>query len=446
MHDSVSPLDDRYYEDVKEIASVLSERSLFFHRLLVEALYLEALCREGILRRPCGGFSSEEFMKRLDANWYEQIKDIEKAVRHDVKATELYMRKRLMELGYTGLAPLVHLALTSEDVNANAYGMMLEKGKRKVLYCYLDLTLRLSELSKRYASSIMMGRTHGVPAEPTTFGKEISYFAYRLAEAAERLLRIRPYGKLSGAVGTYSSFMFVDPSVDWLLFSKRFIERLGLEFPEVSKQAPLWDNAARILQEIDLINYIMRELAQDLWLYNSLGIIQFRRAGVGSSTMPHKVNPVDLEDAEGQLEISSSVLQTTIHEPLYTRMQRDLSDSPVRRNLGAALAHSYLGCRRILKALEQLVFKGEDVNSHREVLSEPLQIAFKLSGDLNAYEKVFENIENMDKLVEELPEPLKGAFSSLRPSDYVGLSERLAVSVAELAERKAREILKEVEQ
>ncbi|MGC8593688.1 MAG: lyase family protein, partial [Nitrososphaeria archaeon] len=214
--------------------------------------------------------------------------------------------------------------------------------------------------------------------------------------------------------------------------------------PKVTKQNPLWDNTARILQELAIANSIMKEMAQDLWLYNTLGIIRFKRKGVGSSTMPHKVNPVDLEDAEGQCEISNALLNAIIYEPLSSRLQRDLSDSTVRRNLGVAIAHSYLACRRILRALDSFEFVGEDVDAHYETLSEPLQVAFKIAGDLKAYERVFENLENIKELALGLPPDIREKFSHLKPSSYKGLSERLALKITKEIKENAEKMLKEL--
>lgn len=444
MNNPLSPLDDRYYDEVKGLAQLFSERSLFYHRLVVESYYLAELCDKGIIKEGCQDYNPETVLSNLKENWYEEIKNAEKTTGHDVKATELFLRKHLLSLGYKKLAPLVHLALTSEDVNANAYGIMLEKGKNEILKCYISLILKISEISRAHAEKVILGRTHGVPAVPTTFGKELLYFAVRLLDVSEKIMSIKPYGKLSGAVGSFNSFYFINNNVDWIKFSNNFIKKIGLEPPKITKQNPLWDNTARILQEITLANSIMKEMAQDLWLYNSLGIIRFKRKGVGSSTMPHKVNPVELEDAEGQCEVSNSILNALIFEPLASRLQRDLSDSAVRRNVGVAFAHSYLACKRLLRALDSFEFVGEDVDSHIETLSEPLQIAFKLAGDLRAYERVFENIEYIKELSSELPEKLRERFKSLKPSTYMGLSKKLALDVSEEVEKRAKEILKEL--
>jgi adenylosuccinate lyase len=444
LNNPLSPLDDRYYDEVKGLAQLFSERSLFYHRLVVESYYLAELCDKGIIKEGCQDYNPETVLRNLKENWYEEIKNAEKATGHDVKATELFLRKHLLSLGYKKLSPLVHLALTSEDVNANAYGIMLEKGKNEILKCYISLILKISEISRAHAEKVILGRTHGVPAVPTTFGKELLYFAPRLLDVSEKIMSIKPYGKLSGAVGSFNSFYFINNNVDWIKFSNNFIKRIGLEPPKITKQNPLWDNTARILQEITLANSIMKEMAQDLWLYNSLGIIRFKRKGVGSSTMPHKVNPVELEDAEGQCEVSNSILNALIFEPLASRLQRDLSDSAVRRNVGVAFAHSYLACKRLIRALDSFEFVGEDVDSHIETLSEPLQIAFKLAGDLRAYERVFENIEYIKELSSELPEKLRERFNSLKPSTYTGLSKKLALDISEKVEKRAKEILKEL--
>ncbi|MFP3133252.1 MAG: lyase family protein, partial [Nitrososphaeria archaeon] len=242
MNNPLSPLDDRYYDEVKGLAQLFSERSLFYHRLVVESYYLAELCDKGIIKEGCQDYNPETVLRNLKENWYEEIKNAEKATGHDVKATELFLRKHLLSLGYKKLAPLVHLALTSEDVNANAYGIMLEKGKNEILKCYISLILKISEISRAHAEKVILGRTHGVPAVPTTFGKELLYFAPRLLDVSEKIMSIKPYGKLSGAVGSFNSFYFINNNIDWIKFSNNFIKRIGLEPPKITKQNPLWDN------------------------------------------------------------------------------------------------------------------------------------------------------------------------------------------------------------
>lgn len=444
MDEPVSPLDDRYGEEVKELGRIFSERSLYHQRFRIELLYLKALCDMGVLDGECKGYDPDLLLNSLPEGWYGDVKKIEGRTGHDVKAAELYVRKMLSDIGYSKLAACVHLGLTSEDVNGNAYGIIIEMGKWELLRCYAELAMSLAKLARDSAGTRIMGRTHGVPAVPTTFGKEMAYYALRLARVSDEALRIRPYGKLSGAVGSYSSFTFINETVDWYRFSQNFIEKLGLEFPEITKQAPLWDRTSVIMHYIEMANVIMQELAQDLWLYNSYGIVKFERKRVGSSTMPHKVNPVDLEDSEGQAEVSNSILNTLSLKLMKTRLQRDLSDSTVRRNVGVAFAHSLLACRRLRRALSEMSVIGEDVDRYGETKSEAFQIAFKLQGDLEGYEKVFNNLDRLNELVGDLNGELKDKLSKIKPSDYVGLSEMLAKRGSEQAELLAKNVMEEL--
>jgi adenylosuccinate lyase len=444
LDEPVSPLDDRYLEEVKELGRIFSERSLYYQRFRIELLYLKALCDLGMLDGECNGYDPDLLLKSLPEGWYSDVKEIETRTGHDVKAAELYLRKTLSGIGYSKLAACVHLGLTSEDVNGNAYGIIIEMGKWELLRCYAELAMNLAKLARDSAGTKIMGRTHGVPAVPTTFGKEMAYYALRLAKVSDEAMRIRPYGKLSGAVGSYNSFTFINEKVDWYRFSKNFIEKLGLEFPEITKQAPLWDKTSVAMHYIEMANVIMQELAQDLWLYNSYGIVKFERKRVGSSTMPHKVNPVDLEDSEGQAEVSNSILNTISLKLMKTRLQRDLSDSTVRRNIGVAFAHSLLACRRLSRALNEMSVIGEDVDRYGETTSEAFQIAFKLQGDLEGYERVFNNLDRLNELTKQMNGELKEKLSKIKPSDYVGLSEELAIRGSEQAELLARRVMDEL--
>ncbi len=352
-----------------------------------------------------------------------------------MKALEVWLRGFLQEHGYQSLAPLVHLGLTSDDTNNLAYGLLLKKALEEVIGQYERLLYELRALAEKHAKDVMIARTHGVPAVPTTFGKEMGVFAWRLSERVEALRAIKPYGKLGGAVGNHNALYFLNADFDWLGFSAKFVSSLGLKYAPLTKQIVPHEATSDALHQIMLINHIMAELSRDLWTYNMLGLISFQRKGISSSTMPHKVNPVDLEDAEGQSDVSNSLLSLLAYRLVSTRLQRDLSDSPIRRMMGQALAHSYIACGRVIRALEYMKVNSEfmlsEVQAHPEVLSEAVQVSLRASGDPLGYEEVHDNISNLEELKKRVGGELGKRLMGLKPEEYVGMADRLAKLAAE---------------
>jgi adenylosuccinate lyase len=411
----ISPIDDRYYAEARELSSFFSERALMDERIRVEIEYLWLLVSVGA--------APDVKIPRIISS-YEEVKRIESSVGHDVKAVELFIRQKIRKSKSAKLAPFVHLGLTSEDVNTLAYGRLLAGALRNVIIPqYEKLARRLAYIAAREAETVMLARTHGRPAVPTTFGKEAANFAVRLAERTRMLKSMRPAGKVAGAVGTYASFGLLKRSLDWPKVFGRFVTSMGLEFTEYNTQVPPYERYSDIFHVVIDVNLIMLNLAQDLWTYQALDYLRFLRPGkVSSSTMPQKVNPVDLENAEGQAEISNSLLLLLAYKPEVTRLQRDLSDSPVRRMAGQGLAHSLVACKRILSSLDSMsvrrdIMKG-DLNEHGEVFGEPVQLLLRSKGDEKGYEKVRKAIEN-------------GTFSvpkefSRRVGEYLGLAPALA--------------------
>jgi adenylosuccinate lyase len=448
-NDALSPVDGRYLQEVRELRGCLSERALFKERAYVELAYLKALLRmkalEGFNVKDKELEGLEVLMKEEEVVEFEKVKLKEKEVRHDIKALELALRDVLKERGLRRLAPLVHLGLTSEDVNNLAYGRLLLRAVHEVmLRHYVELLLTLSNLAKKHSGTKFLARTHGRPAVPTTLGKELGVFAYRLGHELLKLAKAKPYGKLNCAVGSYNSLNFLNPNFDWLNFSKRFVSSLGLTPVLYTKQIVPNEGMSELLHHMMSINMIMQELARDLWLYQALGLVGFRGEGIGSSTMPHKVNPIDVENAEGQVDISNSILSLLTYRVQQTRLQRDLSDSTIKRMYGQALAHSLIACKRLHKALRTLevnenVMKRE-LKEHPEVLSEAVQVALRASGEEKGYEIVFESLDDLKWISNRVKGRLRKRLKGLKVEDYVGLAEKLAVHASKEAEELAKEV------
>jgi len=408
--DAISPIEGRYRREAEPLSRYFSERALTIERLRVETRYLKFLMDLGIApRATVPGIEPD----------MEEIKRIEERLGHDVKAVEIYVRKCLRDSKAKALAPYVHLALTSEDTNSVAFASLLKEAKDTVLVpAYASLAIELADIASREAGTAMTARTHGRPAVPTTFGKEMAVFAARLAERAAYLGSLTPQAKFSGAVGTYASFSLLG-KFDWPAELARFVKKFDIDTSSYSTQVAPGERLSDILHVVITINQLMVSLSRDLWTYQTLGFLRFLRPEkVSSSTMPQKVNPVDLENAEGQAEVSTALLTLQAYRLQQTRMQRDLSDSVIRRTIGLALAHSLVACGRLKASLSAMVVDRqsmkEDLDLHPEIFAEREQILYRLKGDEDGYEKVRSAVES-------------GNFSPTRPEDgYVGYAAELA--------------------
>jgi len=408
--DAISPIDGRYRPEAEPLSRYFSERALTAERLRVEVGYLEFLVDLGVAPRAR--------VPKIKPDM-EEIRRVEERVGHDVKALEIYVRRCLRRSDAKALAPFVHLALTSEDTNSLAFASLLKKAKDGVLVrAYASLAMELADIASREARTVMTARTHGRPAVPTTFGKEMAVFAVRLAERAAYLGSLTPQAKFSGAVGTYASFRLLG-EFDWPSELARFVRRFSVEPAPYSTQIVPGERLADILHCVITVNQLMVSLSRDLWTYQMLGFVRFPRPGkVSSSTMPQKENPVDLENAEGQAEVSTALLTLQAYKLQQTRLQRDLSDSVVRRTIGQALAHSLVACERLRASLSAVEVDRRsmeaDLGLHPEILAEREQILSRLEGDEHGYEKVRSAVEG-------------GSFSPRRPEDrYVGYAVDLA--------------------
>jgi len=445
---ALSPLDGRYAKTLDPLRVYFSEQALIGYRIRIELAWLQALAQERAIRelkpfspRTLGAFRrlGEEFAE-ADA---EHVKKIEAETNHDVKAIEYWLRAKLGS-NKEALAALefVHFACTSEDINNLAYALMLRESREAVMLPALGRLIEaLRSLARRHAALPMLARTHGQPATPTTLGKEMANFAHRLARARERIGAVPILGKVNGAVGNYNAHLVAYPDFDWERFSRRFVERLGLEFNAYTTQIEPHDWLAELLDAYARANSILLDLDRDVWGYISLGYFAQRvKAGeVGSSTMPHKVNPIDFENSEGNTGIANALLRHLADKLPVSRWQRDLSDSTASRNIGTALGHTLLAYAAAERGLGKLQVDARrlaaDLDGNWEVLAEAVQQVMRRYGVADAYDKLKDltrgkRLERgaLSQFVKSLPIPpeAKRRLLALTPARYTGLAADLA--------------------
>ena len=439
---SISPLDGRYNKAVEELTEYFSEPALMYYRIKVEIEYLIALGDEkGIKELPA--FSKTEqvklrnIYKNFNSSAAQKVKDIEEITNHDVKAVEYYLQGRLKK----SLHPWIHFALTSEDVNNLSYSLMWQDGLNQVyLPALKTVNKELKKLARKYKNVSMLALTHGQPATPTSLGKEFAVFAGRLQRQLQHIKSHRLLGKLSGATGTWAAHVTAYPNINWISFSKRFVKSLGLEPNLITTQIESNDSLAESYHNLIRVNTILLDFCRDIWLYISRGVFgQKTKSGeVGSSTMPHKVNPIQFENAEGNLGIANAYLSHLAQTLPVSRMQRDLSGSTIIRNQGVPVAHSLLACKNIVKGIDRLTVNRkkirEELDNHWEVLAEAIQTTLRKSGDRLPYERL-KNLTRGQKITQEdiqafvqsldLPKKEKQTLLDLTPENYTGLAARI---------------------
>ena len=439
---ALSPLDGRYVNSVKDLAAYFSEAALMRYRLYVEIEYLIALSYEKQIKDlPVFSKNEQSRLRRtyqdFNSAGAKKIKDIETTTNHDVKAIEYYIRGKIKK----SLHPWIHFALTSEDVNNLAYSLMWQHGLKHIYVIRLQLFFKeLRKMAKKHKAAPMLSFTHGQPATPTTFGKEMAVFCSRLNQQINQLKTHKLLGKFSGATGTWSAHLSAYPKVNWIRFSSRFIKVLGLEPNLLTTQIESHDSNAESYQQVVRVNTILTDLCKDMWFYISRGTIGQKKVvgEVGSSTMPHKINPIQFENAEGNLGISNSLLNHLAVKLPISRMQRDLTDSTTLRNQGVALGHSYLAVQNIIKGLSRITINklqmSAELNTHWEVVAEAVQTVLRKAGQQNAYEQLKTltrgeaiNAEIMAEFVSGLniPDNDKETLLTLTPASYIGLAPKL---------------------
>jgi len=445
---ALSPLDGRYAKALDPLRAYFSEQALIGYRIRIELEWLQALAAERAVRelKPFSARTAAAFrklVKEFSGRDAEHIKNIEAQTNHDVKAIEYWLRSKLgKNQEAQGALEFIHFASTSEDINNLSYALMLRESRDAVMLPRLDALVDvLRALARRHAAVPMLGRTHGQAATPTTLGKEMANFAHRLARARERIAAVSVFGKVNGAVGNYNAHLVAFPDFDWERFCRRFVEHLGLEFNAYTTQIEPHDWTAELLDAYARANSILLDLDRDVWGYISLGYFtQKVKAGeVGSSTMPHKVNPIDFENSEGNIGIANALLRHLSEKLPVSRWQRDLSDSTAQRNIGGALGHTLLAYTSAQRGLGKLQVDARrlaaDLDSNWEVLTEAVQQVMRRYGVPDAYDKLKaisrgKRLERrvLARFVNSLPIPpeAKKRLLALTPARYTGLAAELA--------------------
>lgn len=448
---ALSPLDGRYHTKLNPIRKLTSEYGLIYFRTLVEIRWLEALSENRHVKG-LDKFSSKDraYLQNILDNFSvadaEKIKQIEATTNHDVKAVEYFLREKLsVNESLANAIPFLHFACTSEDINNTAYALILTQARHDAIVPALtDIQNYLKKFAQQHAELPLLARTHGQPATPTTLGKEFANFAARLHRQLLQLSQHVFSAKFNGAVGNYNAHCATFPDADWQEISKHFIESLDLHWNAYTTQIEPHDDLAEWLQNLTRINTILIDFSRDIWGYISLGYFQqtIKKDEVGSSTMPHKVNPIDFENAEGNLGVANALATHLAAKLPISRWQRDLSDSTVMRNIGSVLGYSFLAYQSLLKGMTKLQVNSEvirhDLASHWEVLAEPIQTVMRAEGIIDAYEqlKAFTrgnpiNKEMIQQFIQQskLSENAKVHLLRLMPETYLGLAVSLAKKI-----------------
>jgi adenylosuccinate lyase len=445
---ALSPLDGRYASKVDALREHFSEFGLIRARLKVEIEWLKALAAESHFTEIAAfSPSTVAVLDALVANFgpaeAAEVKAIEATTNHDVKALEYWIKdKTKANAEVVKVSEFIHFACTSEDINNLSHALMCQGAREQAMLPMVDKVIaKLVEMAHDYADVPMMCRTHGQPATPSTMGKEMANTAYRLQRARARIAAVELLGKINGAVGNYNAHMTAYPGYDWEGFAKRFVESLGLTFNPYTIQIEPHDALAELFDAFARANSILVDLDRDVWGYISLGFFKQKvKAGeIGSSTMPHKVNPIDFENSEGNLGLANAMLKHLTEKLPISRWQRDLTDSTVLRNMGVGLGYALLGYDSLLKGLSKLEINADlmkaDLDANWELLAEPIQTVMRRYAVPNAYEKLKEltrgtrvSRDGMQAFVStlEIPEAAKAELLKLTPWDYTGKAAELA--------------------
>ena len=439
---AISPIDGRYSSKCDALRDIFSEYGLLKYRVQVEVTWLKKLAAcEGIPEVPALSAEASDFLdgivKNFSINDAQRIKDIEKTTNHDVKAVEYFLKEQVAKVPELAkISEFIHFSCTSEDINNNSHGLMLLNGRDQVLLPALRQIIEaVKELAHRYRDLPMLSRTHGQPATPTTLGKEMANVCYRLYRQYEQIRDVKILGKINGAVGNYNAHMVAYPNVDWRKFSEEFVTSLGLQWNPYTTQIEPHDYVAELFNAIARFNTILMDFDRDIWGYISIGHFKQKTiAGeIGSSTMPHKVNPIDFENSEGNIGIANALFAHLGQKLPVSRWQRDLTDSTVLRNIGVAFGYSMIAYQSSLKGISKLEANpdnlAEDLDHNWEVLAEPFQTVMRKYAVEKPYEKLKAltrgrrvNAQIMQDFIDtiEIPEEAKAELRKLTPATYIG--------------------------
>ena len=443
---SISPIDGRYANKCAELQEVFSEFGLIRRRVLVECTWLEALCDDRRIKE-CKTLSAKEraALRKIAADFSvadaQRVKDIEKTTNHDVKAVEYFLKEKVAKSTLRTRSEFIHFGCTSEDINNMSHALMLRDGKAVLRAAMDEMTALVAAMAKDWAKVPMLAHTHGQPASPTTVGKELAVVVARLRRQAAEIDRLVMPAKMNGAVGNFNAHLSAYPKVNWEKLARGVIESLGLRQNRLTTQIESHDGIAELFDAIARWNSVLLDFDRDIWMYVSMGYFKQRtvKGEIGSSTMPHKVNPIDFENSEGNLGLANAVLGFMARKLPISRMQRDLTDSTTLRNMGVGFGYALIAIRSTAKGLGKLELNGErlaeDLDRNWEVLAEPIQTVMRKVGMDRPYERLKEltrgrrvTAEVMREFVAALPLGAadKARLLKLTPATYVGLAEKLA--------------------
>ena len=443
---AVSPIDGRYASKCREFGEVFSEYGLMRRRVLVECAWLEALCdAKGI--RECKPLSAAErkalrgIAEGFSLADAKRVKAIEKTTNHDVKAIEYFLKEKVADTPLASRSEFIHFGCTSEDINNMSHALMLRDGTKVLRLAMNEVMVLIALMAKAYARVPMLAHTHGQPASPTTVGKEFAVVSRRLKRQAAEIDRLVMPAKMNGAVGNFNAHLAAYPGVDWEKLSGKVIASLGLRQNRLTTQIESHDGIAELFDAVQRWNSVLLDFDRDVWLYISMGYFRQRtvKGEVGSSTMPHKVNPIDFENSEGNLGLANAILGFMSRKLPVSRLQRDLTDSTTLRNMGVGFGYSLIAVRSTAKGLCKLELNrerlAEDLDRNWEVLAEPIQTVMRKVGMDHPYERLKEptrgrrvTAETMREFVSALPLPAadKARLMKLTPAAYVGIAAKLA--------------------
>jgi adenylosuccinate lyase len=439
---AISPLDGRYNDKTADLRPIFSEYGLMRHRVLVEVRWLQLLAGNAAIAEvpglsPHAGTVLDNIAENFTLEDAQRIKNIETTTNHDVKAVEYFLKEKMAgNRELEAIAEFTHFACTSEDINNLAYALMLREARSQIILPVMDEVIAaITHLAHQYADQAMLSRTHGQPASPTTLGKEMANVVHRLKRQRQQLLGVSVLGKINGAVGNYNAHLVTYPDVDWEALARDFVTDLGLEWNPYTTQIEPHDYIAEYFDAVSRFNTVVLDFCRDVWSYISIGYFKQKTVAneVGSSTMPHKVNPIDFENAEGNLGLANALFHHLSNKLPVSRWQRDLTDSTVLRNLGVGVAHSTLAYRSALKGISKLeadpVRMAGDLEACWEVLAEAIQTVMRRYGIETPYEKLKDltrgqaiTAQKLHTFIKglDIPSAEKERLLTLAPGGYIG--------------------------